>query len=109
MDTRFTEELPLAFHMLKKSYRQTGTPLPQNRGKTPDKLLRNRDCAVLNFYLDGLRRAGVDSYDSVRCGFVEGPPAYRGSGIRHRSHVQLAVRNPAWWWAYSGPQWCHER
>jgi hypothetical protein len=95
MDTRFTEELPLAFHMLKKSYRQTGKPLPQNRGKTPDKLLRNRDCAVLNFYLDGLRRAGMDSYDSVRCGFVEGPPAYRGSGIRHRSHVQIAVRTPA--------------
>lgn len=35
------------------------------------------------------------SYDSVRCGFVEGPSAFAGSGIQHHSHVQIAVRNPA--------------
>jgi hypothetical protein len=94
MDTRFTEELRLAFEMFKQT-RQPGGRLPENRGKTPDKLLRHRDCAVLNFYLEWLPRNGASSYDSVRCGFVEGAPAYPGSGIRHRSHVQITVRNPA--------------
>jgi hypothetical protein len=95
MDTRFTEELPLAFELFKKVHQQSGKPLPENRGRTPDKLLRHRDCAVLNFYLNWLPDNGSDTYDSVRCGFVEGPPAYSGSGIRHQSHVQIAVRNPA--------------
>lgn len=93
MDTRFTEELPMAFELFRKVHEYRGTPLPENR-LTPDKLLRHRDCAVLNFYLDRLP-TGSESYDTVRCGFVEGPPAFEGSGIRQRSHVQLAVRNPA--------------
>lgn len=50
---------------------------------------------MLNFYLNWLPENGSDRYDTVRCGFVEGPPAFDGSGIRYRSHVQIAVRNPA--------------
>jgi hypothetical protein len=95
MDTGFTNELPVAFELLKQRHAQDGTPLPENGGKTPDKLLRRRDCAVLNLYLRWLENDAKTMYDSVRCGFVEGPPAYAGSGIRHRSHVQIAVRNPA--------------
>ena len=75
MDTRFTEELPMAFELFKKVHEHTGKSLPENRGKTPDKLLRHRDCAVINFYLDRFP-AGAESYDTVRCGFVEGPPAF---------------------------------
>jgi hypothetical protein len=93
MDTKFTEELPVAFELMRELHIRTGKPLPENGGKTPDKLLRRRDCAVLNLYLTWLAR--TTRYDTVRCGFVEGPPAYEGSGIRHRSHVQIAVRNPA--------------
>jgi hypothetical protein len=94
MDTRFTDELPKAFAMLKNLHEQNGNPLPVNTGSTTDLLLRRRDCAVLNFYLRWLAEQG-DVYDTVRCGFVEGPPAYEDSGIRHQSHVQIAVRNPA--------------
>jgi len=68
--------------------------MPTNAGKTPDKLLRRRDCAVLNYYLSRLEQTQV-RFDTVRCGFVEGPTAFEGSGIRHQSHVQIAVRNPA--------------
>jgi hypothetical protein len=50
---------------------------------------------LLNFYLSWLVENRDDRYDTVRCGFVEGPPAFEGSGIWHRSHVQIAVRNPA--------------
>ena len=60
----------------------------------PDRLLRHLDCEVLNSYLgwsDGEGRR----YDSVRCGFVEGPPAFHGSGIHLHSHVQIAIRSPA--------------
>ena len=95
MDTRFTDELPSALEMLKKLHEAQQRPLPENAGQTPDKLLRRRDCAVLNFYLSWLAQDRGDAYDTVRCGFVEGPPAFEGSGIRHRSHVQIAVRNPA--------------
>jgi len=95
MDTRFTAELPRAFELLEKMHQQSGTPLPKNLGKTPDKLLRYRDCAVLNLYLSWLPENSSDTYDTVRCGFVEGPPAYSGSGIRQQSHIQIAVRNPA--------------
>ena len=58
-------------------------------------LLRHRDCAVLNFYLGWLRDNRGRSYDTIRCGFIEGPPAFEGSGIRGQSHVQIAVKNPA--------------
>ncbi|CAN5917611.1 hypothetical protein BH11MYX2_BH11MYX2_04480 [soil metagenome] len=95
MDSRFTDELPGAFSMLQKLHGTQGTLVPENAGSTPDQLLRRRDCAVLNVYLDWLEREQDDYYDSVRCGFVEGAPAFEGSGIRHRSHVQIAVRNPA--------------
>lgn len=60
-------------------------------GKTADKLLRKRDSAVLNFYFDELQREGMKPYDTVRCGFVEGASAFKGSGIRHQSHVHIAV------------------
>lgn len=94
MDTRFTEELPSAFEMLRKLHQQKGQPLPVNAGPTADNLLRRRDCAVLNLYLTWLAEQG-EVYDTVRCGFVEGPPAYEDSGIRYQSHIQIAVRSPA--------------
>ena len=95
MDTKFTDELPVAFEMLKKLHEQTGQRLPENDGKTPDKKMRRLDCAVLNLYLTWLKDDQRVSYDTVRCGFVEGEPAFEGSGIRHQSHVQVAVRNAA--------------
>ena len=92
MDTRFTSELDDAFRLLKASRDEAGEPLPVNEGKTPDRLLRRRDCAVLNYYLRWLQEIGAP-YDTVRCGFVEGPPVYEGSGIHCQSHVQIAVRD----------------
>jgi hypothetical protein len=94
MDTRFTSELVDAFLMLKVSRQIAGEPLPVNAGRTPDRLLRRRDCAVLNYYLRWLEENRAP-YDTVRCGFVEGPPAFEGSGIHLQSHVQISVRNLA--------------
>lgn len=93
MDTKYTSELANAFKIFKKLKRKAKEPLPKNKGKTPDKKLRNLDCAVLNFYLQALEENGL-RYDTVRCAFVEGPPAFTGSKIRQESHIQIAVRNP---------------
>jgi hypothetical protein len=95
MDSKFTDELPVAFEMLRRAHEEAGQPLPKNGGTTPDKKLRRLDCAVLNLYLTWLADDQGVSRDTVRCGFVEGEPAFQGSGIRHQSHVQIAVRNPA--------------
>jgi hypothetical protein len=94
MDTKYTEGLREAYRVFTRTQRAAQEPLPRNRGKTPDKKLRLRDCAFLNFYLTALEEAGED-YDAVRCAFTEGKPAFPGSAIRQESHIQIAVRNPA--------------
>lgn len=94
MDIRFTAELSAAYEIFSAHQVESNRPMPENRGALPDRKRRMLDCAVINFYLAQLAAAG-NVYDTVRCGFVEGPPAFEGSGIFSQSHVQLAVRNPA--------------
>jgi hypothetical protein len=94
MDTKFTSELPDGLAMLKQVHDAIGLPLPINEGTTTELLLRRRDCAVMNLLMRLNDDLGL-AYDTVRCGFVEGPPAYEGSAIAYQSHVQIAVRNPA--------------
>lgn len=93
MDTRFTAHLGDAHRRCRAALRASGQSIPKNRGKTPDRKLRDLDCAVLNFTLQTLADGGV-SFDTVRCAFSEGKRAFRGSMIRSESHIQLAVRNP---------------
>ena len=62
--------------------------------RLPDKKFRRLDCAVLNFYFKALEEEGI-KYDSVRCAFIEGEPAFEGSGIYGETHIQVAVRSPA--------------
>jgi hypothetical protein len=94
MDTRFTSDLTGGHAPWSKAMRDAGLAMPRNGGPTSDRTLRRLDCAVLNWYLDRLEEEGT-RYDTVRCGFVEGPPVYEGAGIHQQAHVQIAVRNPA--------------
>ena len=94
LDTRNTADLAQGFTLYKKYMRQSRVPLPQNRGKLPDKKLRMLDCSVLNWYLDQLARSGT-TYDTVRGCFLEGGAAFSGSKISKEAHIQIAVRNPA--------------
>jgi hypothetical protein len=58
-------------------------------------MLRQLDCAVIET-LHRLRQdRNEESYDSVHGVFDEGQPAYGGAGFREKTHIQLAVRNPA--------------
>lgn len=94
MDVRFTTLLGETYASWLSLAREFGDELPRNAGRTEDLLLRRLDCAVINWSLTLFSaRKGV-SYDSVRCGFVEGEPCFEGSGIRRQSHVQVSVRNP---------------
>ncbi len=93
MDTRFTTDLSSGYSTWSTAMKAEGVLLPENSGTTTDKLLRRLDCAVINWYLDQAETAGK-TYDTVRCGFVEGQPIFPGAGIHQQSHVQLAVRTP---------------
>lgn len=78
-----------------------GAPVPVNRpgrGGGDDLLLRELDCAVLNFYLrDADRTLGSGSkfHQTVRGVFIEGVPAFPGASIFTKTHTQVAVRDPA--------------
>lgn len=64
--------------------------LPKNRLGN-DKLLRELDCAVIN-YLHEL--TSKTPFDTVRGIFQEGEEIYPGAGFREKTHIQIAVRNP---------------
>jgi hypothetical protein len=79
-------------------------PIPKNLNPKgamdKDRVLRFLDCAVLRHLheiLDQLAATDpqIEPFDTVRGMFVEGGKAFPGSGIYRKSHVQIAVRNPA--------------
>ena len=78
--------------------KNAGTPIPGNEPlhvADDDRLLRKLDCAVVNWTIKRLEEGGDMRFHSVRGVFQEGEAAFPDSGIRRRSHIQIAVRNPA--------------
>jgi hypothetical protein len=88
---RFTDILSRAYERLEKVYRDVGQVLPANSGDDEDMRRRDLDCLVLNYCLEKY----AEGFSSVRCPFLEGPPAYPGARIRRRAHIQIAVRDPS--------------
>jgi hypothetical protein len=98
LDTRYTGLLAQAWPQLLESLELTGQKLPENKSKAhadQDKLIRTLDCFVLNWTLERLEKATGIRFDSVRGIFEEGRPAFPGSSIHTKSHIQIAVREPA--------------
>ncbi|CAN5299951.1 hypothetical protein BH10PLA2_BH10PLA2_05920 [soil metagenome] len=91
LDEGTTRVLGAGYHEVAQGYGQLGRSLPANRGI--DWKRRELDCLVLNNVLDYLQEQNV-LYDTVRGAFLEGEPVFPGAGIRHESHIQIAVRNP---------------
>jgi hypothetical protein len=88
------EQLRVAHRVLAASFGPE--EMPQNTlmqdGIT---MLRRLDCAVIET-LHRLREdQNEEPYDSVYGVFDEGRPAYDGAGFKEKTHIQLAVRNPA--------------
>jgi hypothetical protein len=67
-------------------------PLPVN---STDELRRNLDCAVIRRLHTILEAQNQPAIDTVKGVFTEGAPLYPGSGFREKTHIQVAVRNPA--------------
>lgn len=101
-DVAATEDLAKFYaQVFEPAMASAGVPLPQNRkaGKGDmDILLRDLDCAVINAFMvacDNRAGEGQQYYQTVRGVFVEGDPAFPGSALRAKTHVQIAVRDPA--------------
>lgn len=88
-DVQYTSLLADEYESLRKVYEAEGRPLPGNKGKRHD-----LDCLVINELVDTAAEAGID-FQTVRCPFLEGDPAFPGSRIRRESHIQIAVRDRA--------------
>lgn len=71
---------------------RAGNPMPVNTG---DLLRRHLDCAVIRHLHEILKSSGSPPLQSVKGVFTEGAPVYPGAGIREKTHVQLALLDPA--------------
>lgn len=98
LDASYTDVLAEAYPQFKQEVLEFwGDPLPKNRpldANDDDILLRDLDCAVVNWTIEELQRKGTP-FHSVRGAFREGEPVFPDSGIYRRSHIQIAVRDPA--------------
>jgi hypothetical protein len=104
MSRNGTEMVRAAYHSYAELQKKSGLPIAANRSppgtKERDRVLRYLDCAVIRHIHDMVEPAAGSNpswrpYDTVRGMFLEGPRAYRGSGLYLKSHVQIAVLNQA--------------
>ena len=99
LDTANTDLLRRWYVEFRTTVRQEGSRMPHNRdapgSRRGDKVLRFLDCAVIDSTLNGLAETEHVKYQTVRGVFLEGKPAFPGSKIALKSHIQIAVRNLA--------------
>lgn len=98
LDTRFTRVLGQAYPDFETVLKLSGNTVPENVSQfqgDSELLLRKRDCAVINWALDRYQQALIKPIDTVRGVFQEGQAAFPGAFIKEKSHIQIAVREPA--------------
>ena len=99
LDTANTRLLGRWYAKFRRFVKGSGREMPQNRdaaGSRPgDRVLRFRDCAVIDYTVNVITETEGTKYQTVRGIFLEGEPAFPGSKIALKSHIQLAVRDPA--------------
>ena len=97
LDTHFTDLLGSVFPAFELYMQSSNQVMPVNSPVYPgdsENLLRRLDCAVINWTL-GLVELTYGRFQSVRGVFQEGDLAFPNSAIRRKSHIQIAVRDPA--------------
>ncbi|MFS4457294.1 hypothetical protein [Maribacter sp. 2304DJ31-5] len=109
LDNQFIDALVTYYNLMVEYYNTIGKNIPENKDakfdKFKDKLIRELDCAVLEFMHQKIsekiekdvRENGFSTFknfDSVRGVFTEGGPAFEGAGIQKKSHIQICIRNP---------------
>ena len=108
IDSKYTRLLAQYYQTMKVYYKDIVRVLPQNKDlkndNHKDKILRESDCAVIEFMHKEIRKAitsdsgalqeiGVQPFDSVRGLFTEGGPAFPGAGVTLKNHIQICIRN----------------
>jgi len=92
----------VAYTGLRSRLEKTGIPLPQNRDpesldfgdrEDSDRVLRELDCAVINYLHQVREESQLAHFDSVRGLFPEGGSAFDGSMFMEMTHTQICVRN----------------
>lgn len=107
LDVHHTRILKEAFLEFDRAMKSAGQPVPSNEPlgfHDSDRLLRRLDCAMINWTLDQMESAGARPWDSVRGVFQEGGAVFPESLILEKSHIQIAVRNPACILGYFRPE-----
>jgi len=109
LDSRYVHLLKNSYELMADSYNAVGNDLPQNKSLRndvyQDKILRILDCTVIEYmhnqiyeqYKEDINLKGFSDlkiFESTRCVFTEGGPAYEGAGIFEKSHIQICIRNP---------------
>jgi hypothetical protein len=97
LDVRFTHALARHAADLEQAMTNQGIQLPRNQrvgSRDGDWLRRERDCFVLKYAIPAVESHWGCEFDSVRGVFQEGAPAFKGAGIKLKSHIQIAVRDP---------------
>lgn len=98
MDIHSTKTLSKAFPTYKKFQQRYGLTIPRNEKRNAsdkDALRRKLDCSMINWLCDVMAEEQEKPYDSVRGMFQEDDPAFEGSSIHLKSHIQLSIRNTA--------------
>ncbi len=74
----------------------SGFDLPENKkgGSLNDLLLRDLDCAIIEFIHQSRVDLNLKPYDSVKGVFLEGDEIYPDAGFKEKNHVQVCIRNP---------------
>ena len=102
MDIRHTSILVDAYPEFIKYHETLGRELPVNEAinkQDKDLLRRKLDCSMINWFCGVMEEVMEQDqsirFDSVRGMFQEAGPAFPGSSIFLKSHIQLAIRNSA--------------
>lgn len=97
-DSESLAYLSVAYDALKDTLEAAGEPLPNNRpargNAGHDLLVRELDCAVINFLHAQRARDKKPPFDSVRGVFWEGEDLYPGAGFKDKNHIQICIRDP---------------
>ena len=96
LDTANTTLLGSVFNQFKNDCEDKGVRPPRNEAAFDgdiDHTKRILDCAVVNFAVEAIEAMEKTQFQTVRCIFSEGKPAFDGSLIMAKSHIQIAVRD----------------
>ena len=85
-----------SYNSLVQSLKNQRLNIPQNKpgGSKQDLLLRELDCAVIEYLHAIIGKDTNLEFDSVKGVFWEGKELFPNAGFREKNHIQICIRNP---------------